>query len=326
MNATLCDVPTWAQKSGERGIRVDRVFLENFINEQDLHPLDVAVLDKSQLHAQKLMLSQARRLLQESALDNRVHFEWKVGASQRLYTQNYNVQGVNRNLRPSFLPDNGYKFVKVEFPALQLRVMAELSGDPWLTEAFAQEKDIHAYFYGKLMGIPCSKVTQTQREKGKAMVHGFYFGFNPQGLAKRMSITLTDAKKLHRTLVEACPKYYSWAQEQVEAARSVGKVEAPEYDYSRKVDDLLSADDEERATAERSVINTLVQLHEAKLMAHWTEKLTNLCDCTPIMVVHDQILAQQRAELTCDELLESLPWHEGDVDFPAEVEVLDNWR
>ena len=134
----------------------------------------------------------------------RIHaqFNQTVTATGRLSSSNPNLQNIpirdelGRELRKAFIPDEGEVFFSADYSQIELRLMAHLSQDPNMTEAFLSGEDIHAATAAKIFHVPISEVTKLQRTKAKTANFGIIYGISVFGLASRLNIPRGEAKEL----------------------------------------------------------------------------------------------------------------------------------
>ena len=197
----------------------------------------------------------------------RIHttFNQALTATGRLSSVKPNLQNIpirtarGREIRKAFVsgsPD-GY-IVSADYSQIELRLMAELSGDPALVEGFNNGADIHADTASRIFRIPLSEVTPEQRRQAKVANFGIIYGISAFGLAQRMEIPRSEAKAFIEQYFTHYPKVRAYMDRVVEEARSRGYVETL-FGRKRFLPDLGSKNPAVRALAERNAINAPIQ-------------------------------------------------------------------
>ena len=197
----------------------------------------------------------------------RIHttFNQALTATGRLSSVKPNLQNIpirtarGREIRKAFVsgsPD-GY-IVSADYSQIELRLMAELSGDPALVEGFNHGADIHADTASRIYGVPLSEVTPQQRRQAKVANFGIIYGISAFGLAQRMEISRSEAKAFIEQYFTHYPKVRAYMDRVVEEARSRGYVETL-FGRKRFLPDLASRNPAVRALAERNAINAPIQ-------------------------------------------------------------------
>ena len=215
----------------------------------------------------KLLSTYIEALPQEiNARTGRIHaqFNQTVTATGRLSSSNPNLQNIpirdelGRELRKAFIPDEGEVFFSADYSQIELRLMAHLSEDPNMTEAFISGEDIHAATAAKIYHLPLAEVSKLQRTKAKTANFGIIYGISVFGLASRLNIPRSEAKELIDGYFETYPKVYEYMQKSIEIAREKGYVETL-FGRKRVLTDISSANATVRGYAERNAINAPIQ-------------------------------------------------------------------
>ena len=196
----------------------------------------------------------------------RIHaqFNQTVTATGRLSSSNPNLQNIpirdelGRELRKAFIPDEGEVFFSADYSQIELRLMAHLSQDPNMTEAFLSGEDIHAATAAKIFHVPISEVTKLQRTKAKTANFGIIYGISVFGLASRLNIPRGEAKELIDGYFATYPKVQEYMNKSIEQARQKGYVETL-FGRKRMLTDISSANATVRGYAERNAINAPIQ-------------------------------------------------------------------
>ena len=196
----------------------------------------------------------------------RIHaqFNQTVTATGRLSSSNPNLQNIpirdelGRELRKAFIPDEGEVFFSADYSQIELRLMAHLSQDPNMTEAFLSGEDIHTATAAKIYHLPVSEVTKLQRTKAKTANFGIIYGISVFGLASRLNIPRSEAKQLIDGYFVTYPKVQEYMNKSIEVAREKGYVETL-FGRKRVLSDISSANATVRGYAERNAINAPIQ-------------------------------------------------------------------
>lgn len=139
-------------------------------------------------------------------------FNQTVTATGRLSSSNPNLQNIpirnedGKEIRKAFIPDDGCEFFSADYSQIELRIMAHLSGDANMIEAFKEGDDIHAATAAKVYKISIDKVTREQRSKAKTANFGIIYGISVFGLAERMNVDRKEAKELIDGYFETYPQ------------------------------------------------------------------------------------------------------------------------
>lgn len=196
----------------------------------------------------------------------RIHaqFNQTVTATGRLSSSNPNLQNIpirdelGRELRKAFIPDEGEVFFSADYSQIELRLMAHLSQDPNMTEAFLSGEDIHTATAAKIYHLPVGEVTKLQRTKAKTANFGIIYGISVFGLASRLNIPRSEAKQLIDGYFVTYPKVQEYMNKSIEVAREKGYVETL-FGRKRVLADISSANATVRGYAERNAINAPIQ-------------------------------------------------------------------
>ncbi len=203
----------------------------------------------------------------------RVHssFNQTVAVTGRLASSDPNLQNipirteVGREIRRAFVADSGNVLVSADYSQIELRLLAHLSKDPALIEAFHNDEDIHTTVAAQLANIRPEEVSKPQRSAAKMVNFGIVYGITPFGLARRLGVSNTEAT----TIIEGYKRRFAgittFLQECVSQAKSHGFVETM-LGRRRMIPDIESANPQRRALAERTAINTVVQGSAADLI------------------------------------------------------------
>ncbi len=194
-----------------------------------------------------------------------------VTATGRLSSSNPNLQNIpirdenGKEVRKAFIPDEGCEFFSADYSQIELRIMAHLSGDGNMIEAFNAGYDIHAATASKIFGKPVDEITGDERRKAKTANFGIIYGITTFGLAERLQVSRTEAKALIDGYFETYPKVNEYMNKSIETARGKGFTETL---FGRRcyLPDINSRNAVVRGYAERNAINAPIQGTAADIM------------------------------------------------------------
>ena len=188
-----------------------------------------------------------------------------VAATGRLSSNNPNLQNIpireekGREIRKSFIPRRDENvLLSADYSQIELRLMAHMSQDPLMIDAFQKGEDIHTATASKIFEVPPEKVTKEQRGKAKTANFGIIYGISAFGLAQRMNIPRTDAKQLIDSYFNTYARVRKYMDEMIQSAREKGYVETM-LGRRRYLRDILSRNAVVRGFAERNAINAPIQ-------------------------------------------------------------------
>jgi DNA polymerase-1 len=191
-------------------------------------------------------------------------FNQTVTATGRLSSSNPNLQNIpirnedGKQIRKAFIPEEGCEFFSADYSQIELRIMAHLSGDPNMIEAFREGDDIHAATAAKVYKIGIDEVTREQRSKAKTANFGIIYGISVFGLAERMNVPRSEAKELIDGYFQTYPKIKEYMDQSIERARMNGYIETI-FGRKRFLPDINSHNAVVRGYAERNAINAPIQ-------------------------------------------------------------------
>ncbi len=239
---------------------------EILVNLQDKHPIINKILDHRGL---KKLLSTYVEALPKliNPQTGKIHssFNQTIAATGRLSSTNPNLQNIpirdenGREIRKAFIPsDENHIFLSADYSQIELRIMAAVSGDKVMTEAFRNKEDIHAATASKIFGIPLNEVTSDMRRKAKTANFGILYGISAFGLAQRLNISRSEAKQLIDDYFANFSTIKDYMDTQLVLARKRGYVETI-LGRKRYLSDINSANASVKAFAERNAINAPIQ-------------------------------------------------------------------
>ena len=231
----------------------------------------------------------------------RVHtsFNQAVTATGRLSSSNPNLQNIpirdedGKEIRKAFIPDDGCEFFSADYSQIELRIMAHLSQDPNMIEAFVEGNDIHAATAAKIYKISIDEVTSDMRRKAKTANFGIIYGISVFGLAERMNVSRQEAKELIDGYFATYPHVKAYMDRSIDIAREQGYVETI-FHRKRYLPDINSRNAVVRGYAERNAINAPIQGSAADIikvaMARIYQRIqSNNLKAKMILQVHDEL-------------------------------------
>ncbi|MBP9031915.1 MAG: DNA polymerase I, partial [Dysgonomonadaceae bacterium] len=226
-------------------------------------------------------------------------FNQTVAATGRLSSTNPNLQNIpvrderGKEMRKVFIPDEGCVFASSDYSQIELRIMAHLSADKNMVEAFMHDQDIHAATASKIYHVPIEEVTADMRRKAKTANFGIIYGITPFGLSERLSISRSEAKQLIDEYFETFPDVKRYMDESIATARTKGYVETI-FGRKRYLPDINSRNANVRGFAERNAINAPIQGSAADIIKVAMIKIHNRfakekLKSKMILQVHDEL-------------------------------------
>lgn len=205
--------------------------------------------------------------------DQHIHtsFNQAITATGRLSSSDPNLQNIpvrdndGKEIRKCFISDEGCKWFSADYSQIELRIMAHLSGDENMIEAFREGFDIHRATASKIWKESIEDVSDAQRKKAKQANFGIIYGITAFGLAQRMDISNKEAKQLIDDYFETFPKVYQYMEQAKESAREKGYAETM-FGRRRYLPDIKSGNNTVRGFAERNAINAPIQGSEADII------------------------------------------------------------
>lgn len=256
----------------------------------------------------KLKSTYADGLLQCIAQDGRIHttFQQTVTATGRISSTEPNLQNIpmrmelGRRIRKAFIPKEGYVFIDADYSQIELRLLAHMSGDEQLIEAYRQHADIHRITASKVFHTPFEDVTDLQRRNAKAVNFGIVYGISSFGLSQDLSINRKEAEEYIQAYFAQYPKVKTFLDETVEHAQKDGYVTTM-FGRRRPLPEILSSNFMQRSFGKRVAMNAPIQGTAADIMKKamirvWEElRRQNLESCILIQV-HDELLLEVKRE------------------------------
>lgn len=201
-----------------------------------------------------------------SEKDGKIHttYNQTVTATGRLSSSNPNLQNLpirserGRMIREAVIADEGCMFLSADYSQIELRLMAHLSQDEHMLEAFRANQDIHAATAARIFKKPIEQITKDERRKAKTANFGIIYGISAFGLAQQLDCSRTEAKQLIDGYFAAFPRVVSYIEQQKELARQKGYAETL-FGRKRYLPDILSRNATVRSFAERNAVNAPIQ-------------------------------------------------------------------
>lgn len=273
--------------------------------------------------------------------DGRIHtsFNQTITATGRISSTEPNLQNIpmrtelGRLIRKVFVPKDGYVFTDADYSQIELRVLAHISGDEQLIEAYRSDADIHRITASKVFHTPFEEVTDLQRRNAKAVNFGIVYGISSFGLSQDLSITRKEASEYIEQYFATYPKVKEFLDGQVEKAKETGYVTTI-YGRKRPIPELKSSNFTQRSFGERVAMNSPIQGTAADIMKiamiHvWEELRERKLSSRLILQIHDELLietkreeAEEVARLLEEEMKKAAKL---EVSLEADVHTGENW-
>ncbi len=272
----------------------------------------------------------------------RVHTDYMqtVAATGRLSSNNPNLQNIpirterGRQVRKAFIPRNeDYTLLAADYSQIELRIIAALSQEETMIEAFKNGEDIHASTASKVFNVPISEVTREQRSNAKTVNFGIIYGVSAFGLSNQTNLSRSESKELIDTYYATYPKLRNYIQDQVDFARDHGYVQTV-LGRRRYLKDINSRNAVVRGAAERNAVNApiqgsaadiikiaMIKIHEKLDAGHYKSKM--------LLQVHDELVFDiYNPELDSMKTLiktEMENAYKLDVPLDVDLDIGDNW-
>ena len=312
--------------------------LSNHIND---HPIIAKILEYRQLRKLKSTYVDALPLL-VNPKDGRVHTHYMqtVVPTGRLSSNNPNLQNIpirsekGREIRKSFIAKNDdYLLLSADYSQIELRVIAALSGDKNMIDAFKNGEDIHKATAAKVFNVPLEEVTREQRSQAKAVNFGIIYGQSAFGLAQNLGISRTEAKAIIDSYFTQYARIKEYIAESIEKAKTNGYVETI-LQRRRYLSDINSSNAIVRGFAERNAINAPIQgsaadiIKIAMINVHNRMKKEKL-NSKMLLQVHDELIFD--VQIAEQEIMRDLVKTEMEnaiiiaVPLIVDIDIAKNW-
>jgi DNA polymerase-1 len=267
------------------------------------------------------------------------HYLQTGAATGRLASKDPNLQNIpireeeGRRIRSAFVPAPGMRFISADYSQIELAILAYLSQDPVLLQAFRERRDIHRQTASLIFGVSESEVSPEQRAVGKTINFGVVYGMSAYGLSQRLKIAKADADKFIKTYFQRYEGVDRFLKETIKGAEQNGFVTTL-MGRRRRIIAIHSPNRTEKAGADRVAVNSpiqgtaadIVKLAMVKLSARLREERLG---ARILLQVHDEIILESPAD-ECEKalrLVEDVMEHVTDLDIPLKVhcEIGDSW-
>ncbi len=283
--------------------------------------------------AEKLLGTYVSALPQHIHTDGRVHPEWCYGRTKtwRLSCRNPNLQNLPKKggFRDVYVAEEGHALISVDFSQIELRVLAALSGEPSMLEAYRQKLDLHRTTASQMLKIPMEAVTDDQRNWAKTINFGIIYGMKAYSLGERLKLSTAEADRLLERWWETYPRVRLFMATQVETGKSTGVVTSI-FGRKRRLPALNSHDIREQEHACNQACNFPIQCAAADI----TFAAMRACAAVglpPIAQVHDELLFEVPAIRTsyfadlAQKTMTQAYLPGSDMLFTVDVEVGTRW-
>ncbi len=270
----------------------------------------------------------------------RTTFNQNVTATGRLSSTDPNLQNIpirmelGREIRKVFIPEEGYTFLDADYSQIELRVLAHMSGDERLIEAYKQDADIHRITASQVFHTPFEEVTPLQRRNAKAVNFGIVYGISGFGLSRDLDITQKQAKQYIEDYFATYPKVHEFIEKLVEDGKKQGYVSSM-FGRRRPIPELASKNFMQRQFGERVAMNSPIQgtaadIIKIAMINVWKRLRKEGLKSRLILQIHDELLietAEDETEQVKQILSEEMTGAcELKVPLIAEVEEGKNWE
>ncbi|MBV8694303.1 MAG: DNA polymerase I [Ktedonobacteraceae bacterium] len=326
-----------AGKRTKTGYSVDADVIESL---QGKHPMIDALLEYRQLNKLKSTYIDGLLTLMDSTT-GRVYtsFNQTIASSGRLSSSNPNLQNipvrteVGRQIRRAFIADPSYVLLTADYSQFELRILAHITHEPRLVEAFSKDEDIHTITASSLFSVPAAQVSKEQRRLAKTVVYAVLYGQSAYGLSQITGMSNSDASNFIRRYHETFPKIKSYVDGTLHQARKQGYVNTL-YGRKRFIPNMQTVSHMERQALEREAVNMPIQGTNADLikmaMLHLQQAFNEKHMKTRmILQVHDELVFEVPAEELgrARRLIKDKMEHVAKLIVPIKVEIKvgKNW-
>ena len=306
---------------------------------QSEHPVVKMILEYRQLT--KLKSTYADGLAGYIRMDERIHgrFHQTIAATGRISSTEPNLQNIpirmelGRQIRKVFIPEDGYVFLDADYSQIELRVLAHMSEDERLINAYREARDIHRITASEVFHIPFEEVTSAQRSSAKAVNFGIVYGISSFGLGQDLNISRKEAERYINKYFETYPRVKEYLDHLVDKAKEMG-YSSTLFGRRRPIPELSNSNYMLRSFGERVAMNAPIQGTAADIikiaMIRVNERLKNeKLRSRLILQIHDELLVEahrDEAERVADIMVEEMQGAaELSVVLEAEVKEGSNW-
>ena len=290
---------------------------------------------------EKLRSTFIEGLLSAADAQHRVHttYDQTGTATGRLASSEPNLQNIpargdwGKKIRRAFIAPEGYRLISADYSQIELRILAHLSGDEALCQAFERGEDIHTQAAVSIFGVKPEEVTEDMRRKAKVLNFGIAYGISAYGLAQQLGIEPEEAQRIIDRYFERFPKVRDYIEQTISFARQ-NKFVRTLMNRRRFLPEIDSPDQRIREAAQRAAINTPVQgtsadIMKAAMVAVWRGLKERGYDAHITMQVHDELVLEVAEQQVLEvakfikRQMESV--YRLRIPLVAEIKVGDNW-
>ncbi len=325
-------------KKTKTGFSTDVEVLEELAK---THPIAKSLLDYRELSKLKTTYADALPGL-INPKTGRVHtsFNQTVAQTGRLSSSNPNLQNIpiktqtGRKIRKAFIPESPSNLlISADYSQIELRILAHLSNDSALIEAFKNDLDIHAHTASLIFNVEEGLVSPKMRDIAKTVNFGIVYGMSPYGLSRDLGIDAQKAKEFIDSYFNRYPGVKAYIEEQIDFARKHGFVKTI-FNRRRYIPDISSTNIQVRQFAERTAINTPIQGSAADLIKLAMIRICEILmakklNCKLILQVHDELVFDcskgdiKKSELTIKDIMENVIKLK--IPIKVSIKTADNW-
>jgi DNA polymerase-1 len=295
-------LPTF--RKGKTGWSTDRQVLKLLEDRHPIVPLigryrELTKLDNTYLQALPALVHER---------DGRLHttFNQTVAETGRLSSANPNLQNipirtaVGREIRGAFIADEGWRLVSLDYSQVELRILAHVSGEPALADAFRRGEDIHRATAAEVFGMQPADVDRVTRDRAKAVNFGIVYGISDFGLSEQLSIPRDEARRYIEAYLARYPRIRSFIDTTIAAAAQDGLVTTL-FGRRRPIPELSGRTVQQRQLGERLAVNTVIQgsaadiIKVAMVRAHAALRDAGL-SARLVLQIHDELLLEAPEE------------------------------
>ena len=318
------------QKKTKTGYSTDAASLERI---RDQHPIVEDLLAYREV--EKLRSTYGQGLLDVVEPDDRIHatFNQTVARTGRLSSEDPNLHNipvrtdVGRVFRKAFVPGDGYELLVADYNQIELRVIAHLSGDPGLVDAFDSGTDIHNATAAQVFGVDETDVSIEQRSKAKMVSYGLAYGMESYGLSQRLNIPVEEGAEILEAYFTAFPKVKSFMEDVVAETRERGYTETM-FGRRRPIPELSAGNYRVRQAAERQAMNAPIQGLAADIFKVALVRLDGALEqgdyeSALILQVHDEVIlevAPKEHDVVADLTVDTMK-NAAELRVPLEVHI-----
>jgi DNA polymerase-1 len=317
-------------KKTKTGYSTSADILDKLVHE---HPVVSMILEYRQIT--KLKSTYADGLATYIGSDERIHgkFHQTIAATGRISSTEPNLQNIpirmelGREIRKVFIPEKDFIFVDADYSQIELRVLAHMSGDQRLIDAYKEDQDIHRITASQVFHTPLNEVTSAQRSNAKAVNFGIVYGISSFGLGQDLNISRKEAESYINKYFETYPSVKIFLDELVLDGKKDGYVTTL-FGRRRPIPELSSSNFMQRSFGERIAMNSPIQGTAADIikiaMIHVNDALKSLnMKSRLILQIHDELLIEAHMDEVdkVKEILKEEMQHAADLMVPLEIDV-----